>query len=323
MKNRKERVMWLLFVCVLAVLFLLSSTDLIIKERKSEIYSIAVIIEDTRDDNYVNFKKGMDQAAIALNADVSFITLYDARSSSQQMDMILREQQDGSKAIVVSPVQEADLLSMIEQNQIRVPLVVLNSVRTDHKIAAAISPDYYAMGQMLGREIVAEHPLACPVYLFCQYELTGGSELFYSGVNGVFAEYGYPTELFLKPGEAGFESILMADAVEDQEIIVVALDQESLVETAAALSENSIAEGLAAGLYGRGNGINILNYLDRGIINGLCVTDDFSAGYFSVQYAIEAVTKKKERGLVTLDSYYIRCEDIRKSEYEKMLYPIE
>lgn len=323
MKNKKERIMWLLFTCILAVLFLLSSTDLIIKERKSEIYSIAVIIEDSRDDNYVNFKKGMDQAAIALNADVSFITLYDARSSSQQMDMILREQQDGSKAIVVSPVQEIDLLGMIEQNQVRVPLVILNSVRTDNKIAAAISPDYYAMGQMLGREIVVEHPLACPVYLFCQYEPTGGSELFYSGVNGVFADYGYPTETFLKPGEAGFDSILTANASEDQAIIVVALDPESLVETAAALSENNIPEGLIAGLYGRGNGINILNYLDRGIINGLCVTDDFSAGYFSVQYAIEAVTKKKERGLVTLDSYYIRREDIRKPEYEKMLYPIE
>lgn len=321
--TNKERVIWLLFACVLAVLFLLSSTDLIIKERKSEIYSIAVIIEDSRDDHYVNFKKGMDQAAIALNADVSFITLYDARSSRQQMDMILREQQDGSGAIVVSPVQEMDLLHMMEQNQIRVPLVVLNSERTDSRIAAAISPDYYAMGQMLGREIIREHPLVCPVFLFCQYEPTGGSELFYSGVNGVFADYGYPTELFLKPGEAGFDRILTANAAPNKGIVVVALDQESLVETAAALSENSILAGLTAGLYGRGNGINMLNYLDRGIISGLCVTDDFSAGYFSVQYAIEAITKKRERGLVTLDSYYIRRGDIRKPEYEKMLYPIE
>lgn len=320
MTNKKERGMWLLSACVLAVLFLLSSTDLIIKERKSEIYPIAVIIEDTRDDNYVNFKKGMDQAAIALNADVSFITLYDARSSRQQMDMILREQQDGSKAIVVSPVQERDLLSMIEQNQIRVPLVVLNSQRTDTKIAAAISPDYYAMGQMLGREIVGEHPFPCPVYLFSQYEPTGGSELFYSGVKGVFADYGYPAELFLKPREAGFGSVLAAKTGEEKGIIV-ALDPESLAETAAVLSDNG--DFGAAGLYGRGNGMNILNYLDRGIISGLCVTDDFSAGYFSVQYAIEAVTKKKEPGLVVLDSYYIRREDIRRPEYEKMLYPIQ
>lgn len=323
MDNRKERMIWLLFGCVLAVLFLASSTDLIIVERKSEIYQIAVIIEDARDDNYVNFKKGMEQAAIALNADVSFITLYDARSSSQQMDMILREQQDGSKAIVVSPVQEGDLLDMLEQNQIRVPLVVLNSERTDNKIATAISPDYYAMGQMLGREIIAEHSLACPVYLLCQYELTGSSELFYSGVNGVFSDYGYPTKLFIKPQEADFASILPANAAADNGIIVVALDQESLVETAGAINENIVPERSISGLYGRGNGINILNYLDRGIISGLCITDDFSAGYFSVQYAVEAITKKNERGLVTLDSYYVRREDIRKPEYEKMLYPIE
>ena len=43
---------------VLAVLFLLSSTDLIIKEEAAEVYPVSVIIGDTSDENYVNFRKG-------------------------------------------------------------------------------------------------------------------------------------------------------------------------------------------------------------------------------------------------------------------------
>ena len=97
MSNHKERVFWILYGMVLVLLFLLSSTDLIIKEKKAQIYAISVIVEDTVDDNYVNFRKGMDRAAIEYNVDVSFITLYDEGSREQQEELILREQQDGSR----------------------------------------------------------------------------------------------------------------------------------------------------------------------------------------------------------------------------------
>ena len=91
---------------MLAALFLLSSTDLIIKEQKAEVYPISVIIEDTSDDYYVNFRKGMERAAVELNADVSFITLYEQGNRTQQMNFVLREQEDGNRALIVAPVDE-------------------------------------------------------------------------------------------------------------------------------------------------------------------------------------------------------------------------
>lgn len=57
--NRKVKFLWILYGMVLAVLFLLSSTDLIIKEEAAEVYPISVIIGDTSDENYVNFRKGI------------------------------------------------------------------------------------------------------------------------------------------------------------------------------------------------------------------------------------------------------------------------
>lgn len=38
---------------------------------------MSLIISDTSDDDYVNFRKGVDQAAVEYNVDVSFITLYE------------------------------------------------------------------------------------------------------------------------------------------------------------------------------------------------------------------------------------------------------
>ena len=73
----KENFFWIFYGLVLLGLFLLSSTDLIIKEEEAGIYPISVIVGDTTDDQYVNFRKGMERAAIELNGDVSFITLYE------------------------------------------------------------------------------------------------------------------------------------------------------------------------------------------------------------------------------------------------------
>ena len=62
-----------------------------------------MIIEDVRSDNYSNFRKGMDLAAAELNADVQLITLYEKLDVKEQMDLMDREQQDGTDALIVIP----------------------------------------------------------------------------------------------------------------------------------------------------------------------------------------------------------------------------
>ena len=76
------------------------------------------------------------------------------------------------------------------------------------------------------------------------------------------------------------------------------------------------------GLYGRGNTMPILNYLDREYIDGICVTDDFSIGYLSVREAVQAL-EGNDSSYIVMDSYYIENEDLREPAYEKVLFPIE
>mgnify|MGYP006878221175 CR=1 FL=1 len=45
--TRQEKLIWGLMAGILIILFLLSSTDLIIKEKETTIYSVSVIIKDT------------------------------------------------------------------------------------------------------------------------------------------------------------------------------------------------------------------------------------------------------------------------------------
>lgn len=324
MKTRKEIILWTLYACVLVVLFLLSSTDLIIKERETEVYPISVIVEDSKDDYYVNFKKGMDQAAKELNADVSFITLYEAGSLSQQQDMIVREQQDGARALIVAPVEEKALSDMLVENRLDGPLVLYRSGLSGDRVSATVSADYHAMGQKLAEQVIAEQPSTLPIYLFGREVGNEVSQKVEDGIRTVLDSAGYRTVLYRNQGEGFFrQTIEQLVYPGSQKVVIVALDPESLTETAAILSDSSVYASHVSGLYGRGTTIPILNNLDRGIITGICVTDEFGAGYLTVKKAVEAATGRGVPEHVVLDSHYIRREDIRRPEYEKMLYPIE
>jgi len=315
----------MLYAGALVLLFLASSTDLIIKERKNQVYPVSVIIEDSVDDNYVNFRKGMDQAAAELNADVSFITLYDRNDVEQQMEMISREQQDGVRALIVSPVDEKSLAQGIADKRVTVPLVLMNSDLAGDQISAVITPDYDRMGRQLAEQVASAHDVDIPVYLFGTKDRNDITGRFESGVRSALEEKGFQVVLYEKQGEGDFRKTIEELVYPGgQNVVIVALEPESLLETAEILADSSVYASCVEGVYGRGTNLSILNGLDSGLINGICVTDDFSAGYQSVKKAVEIITKGiYQQEPVMQESFYIEKEDLRRKEFEKMLYPIE
>ncbi len=343
--NRKVKFLWILYGMVLAVLFLLSSTDLIIKEEAAEVYPISVIIGDTSDENYVNFRKGMERAAIELNGDVSFITLYEKGSAVQQRELILRELADGAGALVVAPV-EADLLCEMEQeNRFPVPVILINGeyeTVCELERSACFTFDYYGMGQRLGEEILKEFPQQKRVCILEEERTDMAGRLFSQGLQRALGLTGCEVLSIEEETDASESDGAAGEGKDDwergflekitggwtQKTVLAAADPGSLARAAQLLAEKEEASRWVEGLYGRGNTVLVLNYLDKGIIRGLCVTDDFSAGYLSVKAAVELAgnhpsEEESVGGRRCLESHYIRREDLRNEKYEKMLYPIE
>jgi len=324
MISRKEKLLWLCYGVVLVFLFLLSSTDWLIKERENQVYPISVVVEDDGDDNYKNFLRGVEQAATELNADVSFITLYQANDQQEQIELMIREQQAGARAIIVAPVEVKALEEALAEKRVTVPLVLVNGELPRDKVLALVTVDCHEMGRRLAAQIMQCYGSDTPVYLFGPNRKNEVVHRFEDGVAGTLSEAGYSVIRFHRTGEDSFRN-----AIEDMvypgshSAVIVALDQNSLLETAKILEDRDVYSAHVKGLYGRGTTIPILNYLDRGIITGICVTDDFSAGYLSIKRAVEVLTNQAVQDQTILESYYIEKEDLRRAEYEKMLYPIE
>lgn len=323
---RKKRIclLWILFTPVLLLLYLLSSTDLLIQERTKEVYPISVILDSVTDEAYTNFKKGMDRAALELNADVTLLTLYEEGNAAQQLDRMRREQQDGIRALIVFPVQETKLERALNENQLQLPLVLVNAECLRDKVSAAVTTDYQAMGRELAKRLAEEQEKDLLVYLFGSKQETAAERHFASGIEAVLLAEGYRVQRVEPQKEQTFHQVIEELAYPDpKQAVIVALSPEILAKTASVLADSPVYAGHVTGLYGRGTTPLLLNYLDRGVIDGLCVTDDFSTGYFSVCRAVELLKNQKPEKEIVLDSYYIRREDLRKPEYEKLLYPME
>ncbi len=319
MIGRSGKVMIVLYIVCLVVLFLMCSTDLIIREPERQIYQIAVIIEDVRSDNYSNFRKGMDLAAAELNADVQLITLYEKLDVKEQMDLMDREQQDGTDALIVVPVEE----EQVSAKQMTIPVILMRAGVAEAAGAGNVIVDHEKMGELLAREILEEQPADVPVYVLT--DPAGQSDmdrLFLKGSDAVFQEAGRSVQRIVRGEEERFFTMLEQPGAEAQKVVILAENQDILTEVAGVMAGSEAVADAVGGLYGRGTTMAILNYLDRGVIMGICVTDEFSVGYYSVREAVRALEGAGSVPTV-MESYYIEKKDLRDPAFEKMLFPIE
>lgn len=324
MTPKGEKILWIIYALALVLLFLMSSTDLIIKEEKKEVYPISVIIDDTTDDFYVNFKKGVDQASSDYHADVSFLTLYERGNADQQMERVIRELNDGARGIILSPSDDDTVSLALDENLIRGPLVVVNSELNHSKIAVTISEDHYEAGKMLAEHAIEGVPATIPVYLLSAGLKSGATTLAYDGAMSALMGAGYQAELVEVSTEEGYRALIESMVYPaGVRAVYIALDMESLTNMAQVLDESTVYRHYAYGFYGLGSNLQVLNYLDSGVIDGIVVANDFIKGYLSIQKAVEAIQNAGIRETIKTEHFYIEKEDLRKKEYQKLLYPID
>ena len=146
----KGKILWCIWAGILVLLFLMSSTDLIITEKKVEVYPISVIVEGDNDDYYVNFKKGMDQAAVEFHGDVSFITLYAPDDQAQQMELVKREIRDGTRAVILAPVKTEEAVKELEDMSPGCPVILLGQPPLGGQSPDTIGVDGREVGRLLG-----------------------------------------------------------------------------------------------------------------------------------------------------------------------------
>ena len=322
--SNKEKILWCTFAGVLVILFLLSSTDLIITEKKKEVHPISVIVSDANDEYFTNFRKGMDNAAEKLQADVNFITLYHGNDVGEQMEMIQREVKDGADAIILDPVNEEEILMELDNIAVSCPVILLGDTPGNSSVAVAIHADRDVVGKLLAEHVAAEESSENPVWLFTEGLKYSGNREIYEAIREILEKHGFTYRLIEKADENRFvREIENLAAKKTAPATIIAMDTVSLDEVADLADGRADLEDKIRGMYGVGSTIGILRQMEKGIVDGVVVNNRYDEGYSSVYYAVEAIQGDTTETEIVLESFYIERENLNDLQYEKLLYPIE
>lgn len=319
---KRERLLWALFAGILVFLYLLSSTDLIIKEKKTEVYTVSVIISDTSDEMYGSFKKGVEQAAAEYNVDVRFITLYEKGDSAQQMEFLRREIDDGTGAVILEPANPRECMALLDAFPPASPVIVTGSLLHSERAAACVGVDASLAGRRLGEAVCRDSIPGLPVLVLAEDMDYGNVQELYDGLMSAMDGQNHETRLYETLNGEHMEEAVGALAEQGERAAVVALDPSSTREAARLLEEDPDYRKAVPWLYGTGATPVLLNYLDQGTIRGLLTSNAFDNGYLCVEQAVGAIRRQTVETEIALDSYYIEKEALRDRQYEKMLYPM-
>ena len=116
MKTDKKYI-WILWFISIVLLFIISQTDLILKEEVPQVYQVSLILDSEDESKYINLKKGVDDAAKKYNIDINLLTL----NNITQNAVIDSEEENGTNGIIVLAKND------LEINNKKVPIVVLKS----------------------------------------------------------------------------------------------------------------------------------------------------------------------------------------------------
>ena len=321
--EKRGAFLWGSLAGILIILYLMSSTDLIIKERKTEIYPVSVVLGDTSDDYYGNFRKGVEQAASDYNVDISFITLFEKDDAGQQMDLVWREIDDGAGAVILHPVDSVECARLLGERTLATPLIVAGGLLPGEQVNTGVSMDCFEQGKLMGQEIEKAGVPELPVYVFTESMKNGSSRERYDGLMSVLLNQN--RKVLVYEGQSGD---IFRKAIEEMvypgngRAVIAALDPFSTGEAAEIIGGSPVYGNYVAGFYGTGTTPALLNQLDKGIIRGLVVSNEFEMGYLCVENAVKSIERKAVEEQIMLDSFYIEREALRERSIEKILYPI-
>ncbi len=322
-------IIWILSVGMITLLFILSSTDLIIKENQVIVYSIAAILDETSDANIMNFRKGIERAATELKADVRVIPLYEYGNAADQANKIIDEMDNGIAGIILNPVEDDQeiprILNGISEKKINFP-VTLYDTAASHLNYADIGIDYHKAGEKLGAAIGIEKPDSEHIIFFYTGKENRYNTAFYESCREKLESLNHVTELYYGDAINNYDFRIKISRLPedyDSKPVIVCLDRLSLDMTAEILDSLPSYKELIGGLYGAGSSMYLLNKLGDNTIDGLIVWNEFAAGYLAVEKTVEQI---KFPGLISdevLDSYYIRSNDLENRSFMKILFPLQ
>jgi len=324
MKSNKN--MFILLVAILLVVVLLASTSALVMSGIGETPTkVSVVIDDSSSGRWSSFLAGVDQAAKDTGVKVNVVSTSKNMTVKQQSEIINDEISAGADGVILQVTSSQGTAEMISDiSRKAVLLLVDTSAEMDVDVegrSACIQVDNVELGRALANEV----------------RIALGNDLRGQSI-GIIAgnQKQYSIEERLQGFNENIESSGAKILWTDNSIINVsdkiALRQENAKADVLVALDNSTLEAACEFalkqenppyIFGEGNSIKVVSYVDDGIITSMVVPNEYYMGYQS----ITAVARRVENKLTpmeneTISFRVVNRENLFDENNQRMLFPV-
>ena len=315
--EKKTRNIILADILLLVLLFLASSTDLLIKEKETQVYKIAVLVDMPIKGQQENFRSGSMKASMKYHTDINFINLASVQTTEERQEILSKELQNGCEGIILHCDKESHSSEILEKVPIGIPVIVYNSEAEAACIRGRIGSDAQKECDLLTEAILQNEETKNGVTLV---ELGQEPER-------VTALH---QQLRLRLEKAGISVRLLQ--LETLSAVQAPIREASLVSGGVfvsadlsvlqAMGEVNRTLGKRQPLYGVGFHAGIRKIMEEGGISGSVVHRAYEAGYFSVEMVLKALSGKEAlQEVVFVETVLAEPETMYTPAIESILFP--
>lgn len=266
---------------------------------------IVVIVYEAGNGGWDSLQEGIKQAGNDFSVNVNFIILRENVSAAEQMEIIKREVNNGTKGILLAIDDSEKMKGVLQENSFKVPIVTIESGMNDSGIPY-ISADDYAMGKRLAEEILADYSEKSKIKIVLNRNEIGRDSV-------AQRECGFRDSI----GDQA--QIILYDQWDKKDAdVIVALHKTSLLEV---VDNTDILSGDVK-VYGIGGTAPIVAALDRGRVEKMVFQNEFNVGYLGIDMLIEQIRNKKIKDIPQIDYYCVSREELYGTQYEQLLFTI-
>lgn len=322
---KKKKITFMITEFLLAALAIFFIGKIFLSEKPEK--RVAVIIENSGDEKWNACINGMKQSAELYGLHLIICNADDIENAKEQKSLIDEQLDNNIDAFIIQAAPGYEVKEVIDELSTQKPVIIMendilteeikNDVKADSEYPK-IMPDDYQLGQKLGEAIIADSPSGTEgirVGLVCGLSDTsntikrrqGFADAIESAGGSIIWEcYRRYSEGIINLPEEGGEADFIA-----------VLDTESLDLLCELEEENKAYPKV----YGIGNSMKSVYYLDEGRIESLLMPDSYYMGYECV-YEMSKMLKNSmyKAEDKKIDTILIRKEDIYNEEIQKFLF---
>ena len=310
--NKKTIIFWFIYTAILIFLYILSATDLIIKENETKVYSVSILMDGISGENLENMKKGMDEAAYEYNVDMSFPAIADNITMEGKFKLAEEEIMAGAKAIIIGNRWKIEVAEKIKKNHPQFPVLIVGDAE-DEKDKAGVLLNYDNVVKLLTEKMKFAESVNNEICIIAEDFLNENSLA--KELKLKLETMGY--KLNLVEGEGPKLEKQLKTFTKNQTAFIT-LDKESTARLVKYADDNNPE----IRIYAIGATEYLLGKLEDGEITGMIAWNEYDMGYFLVERLLRMLAGKNEQNKDEVEVFYITAEDLKNEDYIKRLYPI-